>query len=172
MDIDTEKIDRTTIKSLASDTRVDILKKLVERRKMPSELSKEMNIAPSTVVEHLKGLESAGLVKKEETNHKWKYYCLTEKGSKLFQSKVPFHFLLSLTFGAIVAILSSISVFGSPIPSRSVQAEAAPIMPASGDAALAVAPVTQTDPILYVLIVLGLAIAAYSLFSIYRIKRN
>jgi DNA-binding transcriptional ArsR family regulator len=43
------EIDRKTLKALAADTRLDILKSLSKRRKMPSELSKELDLATSTV---------------------------------------------------------------------------------------------------------------------------
>lgn len=90
------EIDRKTLKALAADTRLDILKSLGSRRKMPSELSKELNLATSTVVEHLNRLEEADLVKREETGHKWIYYSLTEKGGSLIKPRVPIQFVIVL----------------------------------------------------------------------------
>ena len=89
-------IDRKTLKALAADTRLDILKSLGKRRKMPSELSKELNLATSTVVEHLDKLEDADLIKREETGHKWIYYSLTDKGSALVKPRVPTNFVIIL----------------------------------------------------------------------------
>ena len=100
------KVDQKIIKSLSSETRVDILKALSKRRKMPTELAKELGMAPSTIVEHLKELEGAGLVKRQQTQHKWIYYELTDKGSELFSPKIPFQFILMLAFGIIIAGLS------------------------------------------------------------------
>jgi eight-cysteine-cluster-containing protein len=96
------EIDRKTLKALSADTRLDILKSLVRRRKMPSELSKELNLAPSTVVEHLNKLENAGLVKREETGHKWIYYNLTEKGECLVKPRIPVQFVIVLSITLIV----------------------------------------------------------------------
>jgi len=106
-----EIIDRKAIKSLASDTRVAMLKRLAQRRWMPSELSRDMNLAPSTVVEHLKALESAGLVRKEKTQRKWIYYALTERGENLFKPRIPFQFVLSLTFGILISVISLYSFY-------------------------------------------------------------
>lgn len=93
------------IKALASDTRV-MMKSLGERRKMPSELSREFSMAPSTIVEHLHVLERSGLIKRIETGHKWKYYELTEKGRGLVKPKFPMQFVVMLSLGVMM-------VFGS-----------------------------------------------------------
>ncbi len=96
------EIDRKTLKALAADTRLDILKSLGKRRKTPSELSKELNLAPSTIIEHLNKLEEADLIKKEETGHKWIYYSLTKKGLSLVKPKVPTQFIIVLSLCFIV----------------------------------------------------------------------
>jgi len=96
------EIDRKTLKALAADTRLDILKSLGKRRKTPSELSKELNLAPSTIIEHLNRLEEADLIRREETGHKWIYYNLTKKGSSLVKPKVPTQFIIVLSLCFIV----------------------------------------------------------------------
>jgi DNA-binding transcriptional ArsR family regulator len=96
------EIDRKTLKALAADTRLDILKSLSHRRKMPSELSKELNLAASTVIEHLNRLEEADLVRREETGHKWIYYSLTEKGESLIKPRIPVQFIIVLSISIIV----------------------------------------------------------------------
>jgi DNA-binding transcriptional ArsR family regulator len=96
------EIDRKTLKALAGDTRLDILKSLSYRRKMPSELSKELNLAPSTIIEHLNKLEEANLVKREETGHKWIYYSLTDEGENLIKPSIPVQFVLVLSISLIV----------------------------------------------------------------------
>jgi DNA-binding transcriptional ArsR family regulator len=73
-------LDRKTFKTLASDTRVGILKSLARRRKMLTELSKEFGMSPSTIKEHLDNLSRAELVVQMDEGHKWKYYELTGKG--------------------------------------------------------------------------------------------
>jgi DNA-binding transcriptional ArsR family regulator len=76
-------LDREAFKSLASDTRVSILKSLNSRRKMLAELSKELKMSPSTVKEHMDSLRKAGLVELKDDGHKWKYYELTRKGKNV-----------------------------------------------------------------------------------------
>jgi len=101
------EIDRKTLKALAADTRLDILKCLGKRRKTPSELSKELNLATSTIIEHLTKLEEADLVRREETGHKWIYYALTSKGESLVKPRYPVNFIIVLSI-AILAVF----VFG------------------------------------------------------------
>lgn len=98
------ELDKSTIKTLASDTRIDILKSLQKRRKMPAELAKELNLAPSTITEHLKNLEDVGLIQKKDTGHKWIYYELTGKGSSILQPRYPVNILLTLGIGLIFII--------------------------------------------------------------------
>ena len=59
-----EVIDKKILKALSVDARQDIIKKLSKRPYTASELSKLMNKHVTTVTEHLKNLEEAGLVKK------------------------------------------------------------------------------------------------------------
>lgn len=96
------EIDRKTLKALAADTRLDILKSLSKRRKMPSELSKELDLATSTVTEHLDKLEEADLIRREETGHKWIYYQLTEKGESLVRPRIPIQFVLVLSISLLI----------------------------------------------------------------------
>jgi len=98
------EITRSTLKALASERRLDILKALAERRKMPAELSRELHLSGSTIVEHLSVLESAGLVKRIDTGHKWIYYDLTEKGVGLVKPKWPVQFMLILSLGLLLMI--------------------------------------------------------------------
>ena len=76
-------LDREAFKSLASDTRVSLLKSLDQRRKMLTELSKELGMSPSTVKEHMDSLKKAELVSLKDDGHKWKYYELTRKGKNI-----------------------------------------------------------------------------------------
>ena len=74
-------LDRETFKVLAIDTRVNILKKLDERFQLTlTDLANELNMAPSTISEHLDKLVSAGLIRQVDRGMKWKYYRLTPKG--------------------------------------------------------------------------------------------
>jgi len=106
MDDDKILIDRKTLKAISSDTRLDILKSLLKRKRTLSELSKKLNLTSPTIKEHIEHLIDSNLVIKENTDSKWKYYSLTEKGKKLLNPKeirVLISFVISLvsTFGLI-----------------------------------------------------------------------
>lgn len=105
------EIDRQTIKALSADTRVKILKLLNKRRRIPAEISKELGLAASTIVEHLQKLEQAKLVERKETNHKWIYYEITEKGKNLIQPKLPIHIILTLYIGVILTFVGFSNIF-------------------------------------------------------------
>jgi len=83
--MDSEKIILTKdmIRVLASERRVKILKELAQRRMTTSELSRELNIAKSTVHEHLVLLTSVDLIVPVPDEHQWKYYEITRKGESL-----------------------------------------------------------------------------------------
>ncbi|MFQ6020888.1 MAG: ArsR/SmtB family transcription factor [Candidatus Aenigmatarchaeota archaeon] len=104
------EIDKKTIKALATESRLNILKALAKRRKMPSELSKELGLAPSTIIEHLNILEKADLVERKETGRKWIYYELTEKGINLIKPKFPVQFVVVLSIGVILMIFGSMNL--------------------------------------------------------------
>lgn len=76
-------LDRESFKTLASESRIDILKGLKERRKTLTELSKELGLSASTVKEHMEKLSQDGLIKQKDDGHKWKYYELTGKGKEI-----------------------------------------------------------------------------------------
>ena len=99
------------MKVLSSDTRVEILRALSHRRKMPSELARELGIRPSTVVEHLKILKKSGMVIVINTGHKWKYYDLTSKGSNLIKPKFPVQFAILLSIGIIVMFTGFTNIY-------------------------------------------------------------
>ncbi len=105
------EIDRQTIKALSADTRVKILKLLSERRRIPAEISRQLDLAPSTVVEHLQKLEQSGLVKRNETEHKWIYYEITEKGLSLIKPTLPIHIILSLSIGVVLTFVGLSNIF-------------------------------------------------------------
>ena len=77
------KMDRAVFEALASETRIDILKKLDTRQMTISELAREMAMAKSTVHEHLAKMASSGLVEKFDDERKWTYYFLTRKGRNM-----------------------------------------------------------------------------------------
>lgn len=78
-------LDKEVFKALAGDTRIAVVKALLERRKTQSELAKELGLAAPTIKDHVDILNKAGLVREIETGHKWKYIELTVKGKGLLQ---------------------------------------------------------------------------------------
>jgi len=96
-------IDRDVFVALASDTRIEILKQLDERRKTLSEITKKVDCNKSAVHKHLSKLVEAGLVKKEETEHKWVYYSLTGKGKSILH---PEKFKLTLLLSSAIVSLA------------------------------------------------------------------
>jgi len=105
-DEEKEKItlDKKTFKTLASDTRIGILKSLGVRRKTLSELAKEYGMSVSTIKEHLDNLAGAELVVQKDEGHKWKYYELTRKGKAVLNpEEKKIWILLSLSALAVLA---------------------------------------------------------------------
>ncbi len=99
-------IDRDVFAALASDTRIEMLKELDERRKTLSEIAKNLDYNKSAIHKHLSRLVEAGLIRKEESDHKWIYYSLTRKGkSILHPEKARITLLLS---SAVVFIIGAI----------------------------------------------------------------
>jgi len=92
-------IDKETLKAIALDTRLNILKLLSKKKYTLSDISEILGFGNSTVKEHLDILSKAGLIKKEDTERKWKYYSLTFKGKMLIEPreiKVLFAFITTL----------------------------------------------------------------------------
>lgn len=96
-------LDRDTFKALASETRLQVLHALDERRKTGSELARELGLNKATVHEHLGILEATGLVAKKDEGRKWVYWELTWNGSKLLHPGQ----------GAVFSILLGLSVLAT-----------------------------------------------------------
>ncbi len=96
-------LDRETFKALASETRLQVLHALDERRKTGSELARELDLNKATIHEHLQILEATGLVAKKDEGRKWMYWELTWEGSKLLH---PGH-------GAVFSVLLGLSVLAT-----------------------------------------------------------
>ncbi len=102
-------IDRDSLLLLSSETRIEILKKLSERRKTLSELAKEIGISKSSVKEHLEKLEKAGLVRKLDEGRKWIYYEITPEGLKVVVPERVRRAVVEL-FVSVVAFISGIAM--------------------------------------------------------------
>ena len=76
-------IDKKALFALASETRIEILKKLDEKRMTLTELSEVLDISKASVKEHLDRLVEAGLIERIDEGRKWVYYELTDKGRRI-----------------------------------------------------------------------------------------
>jgi DNA-binding transcriptional ArsR family regulator len=96
-------LDRKAFKTLASGTRVGILKSLGVRRKTLTEISKEFGMSPSTIKEHMDSLVLAGLAIQIDDGHKWKYYELTRKARDILHpAGTRVYIVLALSLLAII----------------------------------------------------------------------
>jgi DNA-binding MarR family transcriptional regulator len=92
-------IDHDTLRALAVDTRLSILKLLSSKDHTLTEISESLGLKAATVKEHLDVMHKADLVKKEDTSRKWKYYSLTGKGKEIImpgEKKIFFVFGLTV----------------------------------------------------------------------------
>ncbi len=97
-------LDQESFKALASEVRVDILKKLDERRQTVTDLSGLLNLSKPTLLEHLEKLQAAELVKRVDEGRKWIYYELSAKGKKLLHpEKVAI--VLALSSAVALAVI-------------------------------------------------------------------
>lgn len=106
------KVDQKTIKSLSSETRIEILKNLDIRQMTVTELSRKLDLAKSTVHEHLKKMEDADLVEKVESKSKWSYYMLTYKGKRLLHPTEGIKIMVLLTFSLLALAGGFIELLG------------------------------------------------------------
>jgi len=184
-------MDRRVFEALASETRIDILKKLDARQMTISELSREMEMAKSSIHEHLAKMVESGLVEKFDKGHKWTYYYLTRKGRNILHPHEATKILVLLGL-SLLAITSGISnfinvlLYGSAAAPMSqakmTVAEAADAALAGEESAImseaprAVEPALTSEPFMMisaVLIAIGIIIAliAYKMWSRGRPKK-
>ncbi|MFH0860695.1 MAG: winged helix-turn-helix domain-containing protein [Candidatus Altiarchaeota archaeon] len=103
-------LDRETLKVLAADTRVDILKMLGERKQTLTDISEKLEMSPSTIKEHLDRLLEAGLIEQIPAETKWKYYNLTRKGKNIVSpSETSILILLVTSVLVLVGSLASLA---------------------------------------------------------------
>jgi DNA-binding transcriptional ArsR family regulator len=105
-------LDQESFKALASDTRIEILKRLDVSQMTVTDLANELKVNKSAVYKHLSRLLDAGLVKKLDDNRKWVYYKLSMKGMHLLHpERVQIALMLSAAVLAITLALSQIYTF-------------------------------------------------------------
>ncbi len=114
-------LDQESFKALASDTRIEILKRLDKSQMTVTDLANDLQVNKSAVYKHLSRLLDAGLVKKLEDNRKWVYYKLSMKGMHLLHpERVQIALMLSASVLAITLALSQIYMFiaGNPVTTK------------------------------------------------------
>ncbi|RLF48164.1 MAG: hypothetical protein DRN29_00425 [Thermoplasmata archaeon] len=100
-------LDKKSFMALASESRIELLKKLDERRMTLSELARELQMSKPAVLKHLEKLIEAGLIKKNEDKRKWIYYSLTLKGKNILHpERVKIVLLLSTSFISLIAAIA------------------------------------------------------------------
>jgi DNA-binding transcriptional ArsR family regulator len=105
-------LDQESFKALASDTRIEILKKLDGTQLTVTDLANAMMVNKSAVHKHLTRLVEAGLVKKKEGDRKWVYYSLSLKGAQLLHpERVQIALMLAATAVAVTVGLWQIMNF-------------------------------------------------------------
>jgi DNA-binding MarR family transcriptional regulator len=121
-------LSKKMLKAIGSETRVKILKALKSRQKTQSELAKELNLKPSTILEHVEKLHSVELIEinPDYAEKKWKYFRLTKSGRKIIEGqKMSIIMMLSHISAAITVSLLVLSLatpwiisllIGGPIP--------------------------------------------------------
>jgi hypothetical protein len=148
---------------------------------MPSELAREQKLAASTVVEHLKVLENAALIKRVETGHKWTYYELTRKGQELAAPRLPMQHIIILGLGLLLmfgglGFMQTVAVplYGQPSTVTSEQGAAgvgtAAVPDKLATPAEAPAPIRAPDlvPPAVSILVLGTVLSLYGGWSIWK----
>ncbi|MEM4662502.1 MAG: winged helix-turn-helix domain-containing protein [Candidatus Diapherotrites archaeon] len=102
------------LKALSSDTRQEILKLLLSRNHTVSELARKLNCSKSTIYEHIKKLEEAGLVERIDNGfaHKWVYYRVTRKGTMFFDKSRRILLVLAGIFLILALVQFGILFFG------------------------------------------------------------
>ncbi|MBU4266677.1 MAG: winged helix-turn-helix domain-containing protein [Candidatus Altiarchaeales archaeon] len=134
-------LDRETFKALAMDTRVKILKKLDENYQYTlTDLAGEMDMAPSTIKEHLDKLLEVELIKQVERGKKWKYYRLTDKGKKIlnpYEKRVMIVLAASMLF-LFGVVYRLIYMMGGLI--RPVAVQAPSVLAGTAEKAMTTAP--------------------------------
>jgi DNA-binding transcriptional ArsR family regulator len=105
-------LDQESFKALASDTRIEILKRLDKSQMTVTDLANDLSVNKSAVYKHLSRLLDAGLVRKLDDKRKWVYYKLSMKGMHLLHpERVQIALMLSAAFLAITLAITQIYTF-------------------------------------------------------------
>lgn len=176
-------LDQPTLKALAGETRVRIMKLLDVKPRTQTDLAGELRMSMPTVAEHLHALEDAELVEREETTRKWKYYSLTQKARMLLHpNTTTIWFVLGLfLFSAAATVFSAIrfftptagfgSVLGAKMAAAPAEALIVPVMTEAAPA-LAATAATALAPSPLWLVVFGAATLVLLIILIAQLKKH
>ncbi len=96
-------LDQASFRALASEVRVEVLKRLDEHRMTVTDLAGALQLSKPTLLEHLEKLQAADLVKRVDEGRKWIYYDLTGRGKKILHPErvtIVVSLCLSIFLGA------------------------------------------------------------------------
>ncbi len=134
-------LDQESFKALASEVRVDVLKRLDERRQTVTDLSNLLGLSKPTLLEHLEKLQSAGLVKRVDEGRKWIYYELSDKGRKILHpERVSIVVALSSAIGLAALGIGFLLYRAETVlsgPAATPSNVTSPVAPGSGSGATA-----------------------------------
>lgn len=185
--VDKIQLNREALKAIVADSRYDIIKLLSEKDYTLSEISEKLKLSKPTVKEHLEVLCKNGIICKEDTERKWKYFSLTEIGSAVIQKKevkVLFVFMLNaiilvgtVAFGFIRYIFpKKVETFGT---ARVMSAEVEMVAHTAMDTAAATFPTEIVAFITFLTIIsfttgllLGLYIKKQKIYAIIKEKKK
>lgn len=170
-------LDREALKALASDTRLDILKRLDEQRRTVTELARDLGLNKATVFEHCERLLGAELIQKVEDDRKWVYYQLSWKGRRLLHPEtMTIALLLSSSLGAVVTAAVAFWVWASsravPPPGGGMEGDAR-IAQEEGAAQMFAAPLPEAaagEPAALLWAVGLLAFAVLAVFAAWAVR--
>lgn len=158
-------LDQESFRALASDVRVEILKRLDVRRETVTDLSNLLSLSKPTLLEHLEKLQSASLVKRVDEGRKWIYYELSEKGRKILH---PERVAITLALAAAV-FLAAVGIFYLLAAGLAASpATASPELSGADRALPAAGPYLAAPGLAFGVLLLVLAIVALSLALVLR----
>jgi ArsR family transcriptional regulator len=151
-------LDQESFKALASDVRVEIMKRLDVRRETVTDLSSLLSLSKPTLLEHLEKLQAAGLVKRIDEGRKWIYYELSDKGRKILHPE-RVAITLALASAVVLAIVGAAYLLFAGSALVTAPASEGPRTEPGLPAFQAVPPTDWTGVLLLVLAVVALGIA-------------
>jgi DNA-binding transcriptional ArsR family regulator len=124
-------LDDALLKVLSSESRREILRLLRERRMTGAELAQRLDLGKPAVAEHLKKLQEAELIERQDDpERRWVYYNLTARGRGILEpQRVRFYLVMSV---AALALMVGVALtLGFMVLFQGGQAESLAAFPGS-----------------------------------------